>query len=104
MALPKLTPEEKIAALKKAQEVRAKRSRLREDLKAGKKTLRDVFAAAARDDVVARMKVSYLLESLPRVGKVRREKIMDEVGIDESRRVKGLGVRQRDALLERVGK
>jgi len=44
------------------------------------------------------MKVSALLESLPGVGKVRAKQIMGRLGIVESRRVRGLGTNQRDAI------
>ena len=47
------------------------------------------------------MKVSALLESLPGVGRVRARQIMDEVGISESRRVRGLGANQVAALIAR---
>jgi ribosomal protein S13 len=55
------------------------------------------------DDVIAKMRVAYLLESLPRIGKVRTRKIMNEIGIDETRRIQGLGVRQKQALIQRLG-
>jgi hypothetical protein len=102
--LPKLTPAEKANALKKAQEVRSKRSQMRAKLKSGELTLEKVLAAAKDDEVIARMKVAYLLESLPRIGRIRSRKLMEDIGIDESRRVQGLGVRQREALLERLAK
>lgn len=102
--LPKLTPAEKAAALKKAQEVRSKRSKMRAKLKSGELTLEKVLAAAKDDEVIARMKVAYLLESLPRIGRIRSRKLMHDIGIDESRRVQGLGVRQKEALLERLAK
>ena len=102
MALPKLTPAEKMEALKKAQEVRSKRSQMRAKLKSGELTLEKVLAAAKDDEVIARMKVAYLLESLPRIGRIRSRKLMEDIGIDESRRVQGLGVRQKEALLERL--
>lgn len=47
------------------------------------------------------MKVIALLESLPGVGRVKARQIMDEVGIAESRRVRGLGPNQVAALIER---
>lgn len=100
MALPKLTLEEKRKALEKAQQMRSQRAAIREDLKAGRVTLRDVLANSD-DEVVGRMRVAYLLQSLPQVGKVTSRKIMDEIGIHENRRVQGLGKRQIDALLER---
>jgi hypothetical protein len=100
MALPKLTVEEKRRALEKAQNMRSQRAAIREDLKSGKLSLRDVLAQS-ENEVVAKMRVVYLLQSLPQVGKVTSRRIMDEIGIHESRRVQGLGKRQIDALLEK---
>lgn len=102
MALPKLTPDEKRRALEKAQEMRSKRAEVREQLKAGRVSLKDVLEQT-EDEVVGKMRVAYLLQSLPQVGKVTSRKIMDEIGIHESRRVQGLGKRQIGALLEKLG-
>jgi hypothetical protein len=102
MALPKLTLEEKRNALKKAQEVRSKRAKIRQNLKNGKTNILEVLANI-NDDVVAKMRVVYLLESLPRIGKVKTKKIMTDIGIDETRRIQGLGNRQKQALIERLG-
>ncbi|HHW19126.1 MAG TPA: integration host factor [Firmicutes bacterium] len=99
MALPSLTPEEKKKALEKAQSMRKARADLRQKLKKGEIKFSEIIEG--NDPVIQRMKVSYLLKSLPRVGKVKAEKIMEEVGIDESRRVQGLGKRQKEALLQR---
>jgi ribosomal protein S13 len=49
------------------------------------------------------MRVAYLIESLPRIGKVRTKKIMTELGIDETRRIQGLGIRQKKALIDKLG-
>ncbi|MBO8125979.1 MAG: integration host factor [Firmicutes bacterium] len=102
MGLPKLTPEEKRKALKKAQEMRSRRAEIRKKLKCGELSLADVLAQTD-DEAIARMRVAYLLESLPKIGKVSTKKIMKEIGINESRRVQGLGERQRAELLERLG-
>lgn len=102
MALPKLTPEEKRKALAKAQEMRSRRARLRQDLKRGAISLRDVLARED-DEVVQKMRVAYLLQSLPQVGKVTTDRVMKDIGIHANRRVQGLGARQREALLERFG-
>lgn len=102
MPLPKLSIEEKKQALKKAQQVRSQRAKIRQDLKAGKTTIRQVLESID-NDVVAKMRVAYLLESLPRIGKVRTRKIMNDIGIDETRRIQGLGNRQKQALIERLG-
>ncbi|HHT74344.1 MAG TPA: integration host factor [Firmicutes bacterium] len=102
MALPHLTREEKLSALQKAQEMRSKRAELRARLKKGTITLREVLESAD-DEVIAKMRVSYLIQSLPQVGKVTSKKIMDEIGINENRRVQGLGKRQIDELLKKLG-
>lgn len=102
MSLPKLTDEEKLHALEKAQRMRRQRAEIREQLKSGKLTLQDVLSQVD-DDVVGRMRVSYLLQSLPQIGKVTSRRIMEEIGIHENRRVRGLGHRQVEALLEKLG-
>ena len=102
MALPTLTPEQRTDALKKAAKARQERARLREEIKSGKVTFAQVMKRSA-DPVVARMRVATLLESLPGFGKAKAAKIMTELGISESRRVQGLGARQREHLMERLG-
>lgn len=101
MAIPQLSPAERQAALEKAKAARIKRAQVREDLKTGKLSLKKVLAMKD-DPVVGRMKVSTLIETLPGYGKAKAEKIMTELRIAESRRLRGLGERQEAALLERL--
>jgi transposase len=101
MALPQLTDEQRKAALKKATETREKRAELSRQLKAGKVKAADLIKKSD-DPIIGRMKVSRLIESLPGLGKVRSKQIMEELGIDPSRRVGGLGSRQREALQQRL--
>ena len=100
--LPSLTLEQKKKALQKAQDMRSRRKSVRERLKKGTMTLKQVLDGK-NDEVLGKMRVAYLLASLPRIGKTTARKIMEEIGIDEARRVQGLGKRQREALLERLG-
>mgnify|MGYP001007958114 CR=1 FL=1 len=102
MPLPKLSADEKKKALQKAQMMRSKRAELRMKLKSGSLSLQDVLNSKD-DEVIAKMRVAYLIQSLPQVGKVTSRKIMEEIGINENRRVQGLGKRQINALLERLG-
>ena len=102
MAIPQLTPEERKAALDKAKAARNRRAEVREDLKSGKLTLRQVLDMRD-DEVVGRMKTSTLIETLPGFGKAKAEKVMKELNIAESRRLRGLGDRQISALLDRLG-
>ena len=85
MALPQLTDEQRKAALEKAAAARHARAELREKIKKGDTTLEDVLA-------------------LPGYGKAKAAKIMNDLGISPSRRVKGLGARQREQLLEALSK
>ena len=103
MAIPKLTKNERTAALEKAKAARIKRAEVRDDLKSGKLSLKDVLKMKD-DPIVGRMKVATLIETLPGFGKAKAAKIMAELQIAESRRLRGLGERQYAALLERLSK
>ena len=103
MALPTLTDEQRKQALAKAAQARRLRADLKERLKKSDMSLRDVLAKAS-EDIVGKMKVSSVLESLPGVGKVRARKLMERLEISTSRRVRGLGAKQRDALLGEFSK
>ena len=92
-----LTDEQRKAALEKAAAARHARAELREKIKKGETSLEDVLDSD--DPIAARMKVSALIESLPGYGKAKATKVMDELGISATRRVKGLGARQREQLL-----
>jgi len=101
MALPpKLTTEQRHAALRKAGAARVARAELKDRLKQGAIHIGDVIAQAKEDEVVGKTKVLTVLESLPGVGKVKARRLMREIGISESRRLRGLGVQQRQSLLE----
>lgn len=98
MPLPPLTPEERAAALEKAAAARKVRAELRDRLKHGSATLVDVFDLGERDEAIGKMRVSAVLESMPGVGKVRAQRIMEKLSISATRRVRGLGMHQRSAL------
>jgi hypothetical protein len=100
MTVPALSPEQRRAALDKAAAVRRERAEVKEALKRGRLSLREVLATESQ--AVRKMPVRALLESLPDIGKVRADKLLAELEISESRRIRGLGVQQRDRLLERL--
>ncbi|HUW02637.1 MAG TPA: integration host factor, actinobacterial type [Acidimicrobiales bacterium] len=96
---PQLTPEQRTAALAKAAEARRARAALKERLKMGAITLSELFERAADDDIVGKMKMLAVLESLPGVGKVKARRTMEEIEISETRRIRGVGKQQRESLL-----
>lgn len=102
MALPELTAEQRKAALEKAAAARHARAEFREKIKNGEISLEEVLDSD--DPIASRLKVSALIESLPGYGKAKAAKVMNELGISATRRVKGLGARQREQLIEALSK
>src|SRR3954467_2779751 len=98
MPRPDLSPEQRAAALEKAAADRHARAELREQLKSKGATVGDVLKQGDTDEVIGKMRVSAVLESLPGVGKARAAKIMEPLEISPTRRVRGLGANQRKAL------
>ena len=88
MALPQLSPEQRAAALQKAAEARKARAEVKDKLKHGGLSLAEVLDSAESDAVV---------------GKVRAVQIMEKFKIAESRRVRGLGDKQKSSLLQEFG-
>jgi len=103
MPLPVLSAEDRAKALEKAALARKARAELKAQLKSGKLQLKDMLSRQD-DDTVGKMRVSTVLESLPGVGKVRARKIMERLDISASRRVRGLGAKQRESLLVEFAK
>jgi signal recognition particle GTPase len=99
---PSLSPDQRAAALEKAGAARRQRAELKEKLKMGSLTLKELLDQAERDEIVGKMKIVSVLESLPGVGKVKARRLMDEVGISETRRIQGLGDNQRKRLFEKL--
>jgi signal recognition particle GTPase len=99
---PSLSPEQRQAALDKAAAARRQRAELKEKLKMGSLSLKELLDQAADNDVIGKMKVLAVLESLPGLGKVKARRLMEEVGISETRRVQGLGANQRATLFDKL--
>lgn len=99
MPLPQLTEEQRKLALEKAAEARKARAEIKQQLKTAQLTLPQILDQQD-NETIGKMKVSAVLEALPGVGKVRARKIMERLDISSSRRIRGLGGKQKDALLE----
>lgn len=69
----------------------------------GSLTLSELLDSAKGNETVGKMKVLAVLESLPGLGKVKARRLMAEVGISETRRIQGLGQKQRESLLKELG-
>ena len=100
MALPTLTPEQRQEALKKAAAARTARKELRDAIARGDETIPAVLGRAKTDAVVGKTKVADLLKSLPGYGPAKVTALLEQTGIDASRRAAGLGDRQKQALVD----
>ncbi len=97
MPAPTMTAEQRAAALEKARIVRAKRSEITTKLSLGTMSAADALKKVD-DPIIGRMKVKSFINALPGYGKVKTEKLMEELGIPESRRLQGLGAKQMENL------
>jgi hypothetical protein len=100
---PSLSADQRQAALEKAAAVRKQRAELKDRLKMGSVSLHELLNQGQSDEVVGKMKVLAVLQSLPGLGQVKARRVMEEVGISDTRRVQGLGEQQRRKLLEKLG-
>jgi transposase len=98
VALPPLTPEQRQAALDKAAASRRERAEVKNRLKNSGASIAEVLKEGQQNEVIGKMRVLDLLQSMPGLGKIRAHQMMERLGIAESRRVRGLGTKQVAAL------
>jgi len=97
---PSLDPEARRRNAELAIAARRERSKIKSALKEGSLSMREIFDSSSA--AAQRMRVIELLTSLPQMGPLRAESLMEKVGISRTRRIAGLGVRQRRELLTLV--
>ena len=97
---PSLDPEARRRNAELAIAARRERSKIKSALKEGSLSMREIFESSSA--AAQRMRVIELLTSLPQMGPLRAESLMEKVGISRTRRIAGLGVRQRRELLTLV--
>ena len=96
---PNLSQKQREAALLRAADARRVRAETNDLLRDGSVTFGELLTLADVDELVGKMKTLAALESMPKIGKVKARRLMREIGIAESRRLKGLGEKQRTKLL-----
>ena len=100
-APPGLTPErsltQRMDALKRANEIRTQRARLKRDLKAGRIQIQGLLLDPP--DYLATAKVFDLLLAVPKYGRVKANKILTQCRISPSKTIGGLSERQRNELV-----
>ncbi len=96
---PKLTAQQRAAALAKSTASRQVRAAVKARVKLGELSLSAVFDLAQNDEAIAKMRVAELLESFAGVGKIRALAMLERLQISQTRRIQGLGIAQRQNLL-----
>ena len=97
---PPLTSEQRSQAAQTALAARRRRAEIKAGFHDGTLSLSNVLDLTSVDPAVDRLRVVELLEAFPRVGPVRASAIMSDLGIAPSRRLRGLGQHQKQALLD----
>ena len=91
---PRLTAEQRAAALEAAKIARRTRASIKEQIRSGELKLLQAIELASTNQAVGKMRVIDLIEAIPGVGKVRATALLSRLGISTSRRIQGLGVLQ----------
>ena len=95
---PSLSQEQRVAASRQAVANRRLRAEVKQQVKSGELSLEEIFELAEREECVAQMRASDLIGALPAIGEVKAKRIMRAAAIAESRRIRGLGPKQRAEL------
>lgn len=104
MALPELTDEQRREALAKAAAARQVRAEVKNRLRHSGASVSEVLTEAKRNDAIAKIKVLDLLQSIPGIGKLTAQQIMDDLNIAQSRRLRGLGSNQAKGLIAEIAR
>lgn len=97
---PERTHEQRMAALKHANEIRSERAKLKRSIKAGRTRLATILLDPP--PYVVTMKVFDLLVATPKIGRVKANRFLVIVRVSPSKTLGGLSERQRAELLARV--
>jgi hypothetical protein len=96
-AVPERTREQRMRALRRANEIRSKRAQLKRDLKGGKKKVETLLLDPP--DYVLSAKAFDMILAVPKYGRVKANKILTQCRISPSKTIGGLSERQRAELV-----
>ena len=95
---PSLSQEQRVEASRLAVANRRRRAEVKRLVKTGDLSLEELFELATREECVAQMRAYDLISALPAIGEVKAERIMTKASIAKTRRIRGLGPKQRAEL------
>jgi len=94
---PERSLTQRMDALKRANEIRTRRARLKRDLKAGREQIHGLLLDPP--EYVLTAKVFDLLLAVPKYGRVKVNKVLQQCRISPSKTIGGLSQRQRTELV-----
>jgi hypothetical protein len=95
---PTRSLDQRMDALQRANDIRVKRAQLKRDLKAGRVQVEDILADPP--EYVSTAKVFDMLLAVPKFGRVKAGRFLNQCRISQSKTVAGLSERQRQELVE----
>jgi hypothetical protein len=96
--VPERTHKQRLAALDKGNRIRSVRAQFKKDVKAGKRSVRAILLAEECPEDFATMRVVEMILPLPKVGRVKVRKMLNEARISPSKTLGGMTPRQRTEL------
>lgn len=101
--VPTLTSYQRKKNLDKAMAARSERHQMLLNVKRGGLSVPDFIRMAGTSKVAANTRVFALLKAAPGYGFVKAQRALKQIGISETRRVKGLGARQTREICDLFG-
>ncbi len=95
---PARSLDQRMEALQRANDVRVRRAQLKRDLKAGSESIESILLAPP--EWVETAKVFDMLMAVPKFGRVKAARLLNQCRISQSKTVGGLSERQRAELVE----
>ena len=96
--VPERTHDQRMKALRRANDIRTRRAKLKRDLKAGKTSVDGLLLDPP--EWVMTAKVFDMILAVPKYGRVKANKILTQCRISPSKTIGGLSQRQRGELVQ----
>jgi hypothetical protein len=97
VAAPERSLVQRMEALQRANEIRSRRAQLKRDLKGGRQSIHDLLLDPP--EFVETAKVFDMLLAVPKYGRVKVNKVLQQCRISPSKTIGGLSQRQRTELV-----
>jgi hypothetical protein len=94
---PTRSLDQRMEALRRANDVRVRRAQLKKDLKAGRVQVQDILSDPP--EFVGTAKVVDMLMAVPKFGRVKAGRFLNQCRISPSKTIAGLSERQRQELV-----